>query len=223
MRGVQPDAAALAIATALLGLCTFTWTPSDEGPFARLFSDLLAAQPWLRHGAYALAGATAVYAGSLALVSLPASWDRGQVLVAALWSAVAVSLIVAGRRLASLTALGASVALVLAYDVPEIAEVERSWAFGIVALAAIAVAVGLELRSRVKLELPAVVAAATSALLAAAARSSSTTTSGRVQRCWRSRSAMRRSVSRSCAAGATLHPCSACSRSGWPSRRRSSF
>ena len=57
----------------------------------------------------------------------------------------------------------------LTYDVPEIAEVERSWAFGIVALAAIAVAVALELRSQIELELPAVVAATTSALLAAAA------------------------------------------------------
>src|SRR6185503_3430575 len=122
-----PSAVALAVATALVGLCTFSWTPSEEGLFSQLFSDLLDAQPWLRRGAFALAGVTAVYAGSLAIVSLPASWDRG---------------------------------LVLVYDVPELAEVERSWAFAIVALAAIIVAVALELRSRIELEWPAVVAAA---------------------------------------------------------------
>ena len=74
-----PSAAALAVATALVGLCTFRWEPRNEGLFARLFSDLLDAQPWLRRGAYVLAGATAVYAGSLAIVSLPTSWDRGRV------------------------------------------------------------------------------------------------------------------------------------------------
>ena len=217
-----PSATALAVATVLVGLCTFTWTPSEEGLFARLFSDLLDAQPWLRRGAFALAGVTAVYAGSLAIVSLPASWDRGHVLVAALWSAVAVSLIVAGRRLASLTALAASVALVLAYDVPEIAEVERSWAFAIVALAAIVVAVGLELRSRLELGcLPS--SPQRRAHCSPRPRcSSSTTTSRRARRCWRSQSATRRSASHCCGAAATLHPCSACSRSGCQSRRRSS-
>jgi hypothetical protein len=108
-----PSAAALAVAAALVGLCTFSWKPRAEGMFARLFSDLLASQPWLRRGAYVLAGATAVYAGSLAIVSLPASWDRGHVLVAALWSIVAVALVIADKRLASLTAFAASVALVL--------------------------------------------------------------------------------------------------------------
>jgi uncharacterized membrane protein len=164
-----PSPAALAIALVLVGLSTFSWDPQEEGLLARLFSDLLDAQPWLHRGAFAVAGATAVYAGSLAIVSLPSSWDRGHVLVAALWSFVAVALIAAGKRVSSLSALAASVALVLAYDLPQITAVERSWAFGIVALAALVVAVGLELRSRLTLELPAVVAAATSAVLAAGA------------------------------------------------------
>ena len=119
-RGVPPRAPPHSpIATALVGLCTFTWTPSDEGLVRAALADLLAAQPWLRHGTYALGGATAVYAGSLAtrlaageLGSRPRAGRRP----------LERRRRVADRRRptpGSLTALGASVALVLADDVPE--------------------------------------------------------------------------------------------------------
>ena len=75
-----PSACSLAIATALVGLCRFERTRRGRA-LRRLFADLLDAQPWLRRGAYALAGATALYTGSLTVVSLLPSWDRGHVLV----------------------------------------------------------------------------------------------------------------------------------------------
>ena len=189
---------------------------TEEGHFARLFSDLLDAQPWLRRGAYALAGATALYAGSLAVVSLPESWDRGHALVAALWSLVAASpLVIAGRKSASLTVLGASVGLVLFYDLPELAEVERSWSFGIVAVAALAVAIGWELRSHLR-------ARATGGRRSTdqrtprrlSSRPNCSTGSRKVQRSSHSRSATRRDRGHAVAAQAGLRfPCSACSRS----------
>ena len=190
----------------------------EEGSFARLFSDLLDAQPWLRRGAYALAGATAVYAGSLGVVSLPASWDRATC-SSPRSGAPSPCRCSSSRAKASRASplLGASVALVLAYDVPDIAEVERSWAFGIVAAGRVR-----------RCGRPGSFARASSSSCPPwslrrerAAR--------RRRRCWSCyngkregaallalASATRRSASRSCAAGATSHPCSACSRSGWP-------
>ena len=144
----------------------------------------------------------------------------GHVLVAALWSVVAVG---ADRRRPAArrasTALGASVALVLAYDVPEIAEVERSWAFGIVALAAIAVAVasGAPLADRAR-------AAGRRSLRRRARcsrrrrRSSSTTTCRRAAALLGARDRLRRARRRAPAPPARLRiACSGCSRSGSPS------
>ena len=94
-----------------------------RGLLDALFVDLRGSQPWIRRGGYALAGITALYAGSLALVGLPSSWDWGHVLVAALWSFVAVLLVFTRLRAWGLALLAATVALVVVYDVPFIAEV----------------------------------------------------------------------------------------------------
>jgi uncharacterized membrane protein len=133
-----------------------------------MFADLLAAQPWVRRGGLAVTGVTAVYAGSLAVVGVPTSWGWGHVLVAALWSTVAVLLVFTRLRVWSLGAIGASVILVLAYDLPQIAEAQRSWAFAIVAAAAFVVAIVWELSFTETVELPAVAMLVASVGLAAA-------------------------------------------------------
>jgi uncharacterized membrane protein len=163
------SAVSLAIGAALVGLCSFDWADRREGLLTRVFADLRAAQPWVRRGGFVLAGVTAVYAGSLAVVGLPDSWDNGHVLVAALWSTIAVLLVFTRLRVWSLVALGASVALVLAYDLPEIAETQRSWSFAIVAAAAYLIALVYELRSGRAGEWPAGAALVASVGLAAAA------------------------------------------------------
>ncbi|MFL5952635.1 MAG: DUF2339 domain-containing protein [Gaiellaceae bacterium] len=142
-----PSAVSLAAACALVALCTFEWEPRAEGMFARLFSDLLAAQPGLRRVGYVLAGASALYAGSLGVVELPSTWDWGHVAVAALWSLVAVVLVFTPYRVAAFGVGAASAILVLGYDLHFIGEIERSWAFAIVAAALLAVAVVHEWRS----------------------------------------------------------------------------
>jgi hypothetical protein len=134
----------------------------------RLFADLRDSQPWIRRGGYALAGITALYAGSLALVGLPSSWDWGHVLVAALWSFVAVLLVFTRLRAWGLALLAATVALVAVYDVPFIAEVERSWSFAIVAAAAFVFALVWEHSFDEAIEWPAIAALIASVGLAAA-------------------------------------------------------
>ena len=134
-----------------------------------LFADLRGSQPWIRRGGYALAGITALYVGSLALVGLPSSWDWGHVLVAALWSFVAVLLVFTRLRAWGLALLAATVALVVVYDVPFIAEVERSWSFAIAAAAAFVFALVWEHWSFDEaIEWPAVAALIASVGLAAA-------------------------------------------------------
>jgi uncharacterized membrane protein len=162
------SAASLAIAAALVGFWRFDWPDRAEGFLTRLFADLREAQPWVRRCGFALAGVTAVYAGSLTVVDLPSSWDWGHVLVAALWSSIAVLLVFTRLRIWGLALLGASVVLVLAYDLPHIAETQRSWSFAIVAAAAFVFAIVWELSFGAILELPAVAALAASVGLAAA-------------------------------------------------------
>ena len=162
------SAASLALAAALVALCSFEWDDREEGILTRVFADLREAQPWLRVGGYALAAVTAVYAGSLAVVGVPDSWDWGHVLVAALWSAVAVSLVGTRLRTWSIAALAATVGLVVAYDLPELAETPRSWSFALAAAAAFAVALVYELRSESPPALPSLAAIAASVGLAAA-------------------------------------------------------
>ncbi|MDX6427052.1 MAG: hypothetical protein QOD52_2457 [Gaiellaceae bacterium] len=162
------SASSLVIAAALVGFWRFDWEDRAEGLLTRLFDDLRASQPWGRRGGFALAGITAVYAGSLAVVGIPASWDWGHVLVAALWSTVAVLLVSTRLRVWSLGAIGASVILVLAYDVPQIAETQRSWAFAIVAATAFLVAIVWELSFGKGLQLPSVAVLVASVGLAAA-------------------------------------------------------
>jgi uncharacterized membrane protein len=162
------SAASLAIAAALVGFWRFEWEDRAEGFLARLFTDLRELQPWIRRGGYALAGVTAVYAGSLAVVDLPSSWDWGHVLVAALWSSVAVLLVFTRLRVWGLALLAASIALVIAYDVGFIDEVQRSWAFAIVAGAAFVFALVWEHSFGEALEWPAVGALIASVGLAAA-------------------------------------------------------
>ena len=147
--------ASLAIATALVGLCAFQWEERAEGILSRFFADLLAVQRQLRIGCFALAGATAVYAGSLAVVGIPSSWDWGHVLVAALWSSLAVLLAFTRLRAWGLALLGASVMLVIGYDISFIAETQRSYAFAIVAGASFVFALIWELNIEEGFELPA--------------------------------------------------------------------
>ena len=162
------SAASLAIAAALVGFWRFDWQERAEGFLSSLFADLREQQSWIRRGGFALAGVTAVYTGSLAVVGLPSSWDWGHVLVAALWSSIAVLLVFTRLRVWGLALLGASLVLVLAYDVPFIDEVQRSWSFAIVAGAAFVFALVWELSFGEDLELPAVAALVASACLAAA-------------------------------------------------------
>jgi uncharacterized membrane protein len=162
------SASSLAFASAFVGFWRFDWEDRAEGLLRRLFANLRASQPWVRRGGLALAGVTAVYAGSLAVVGIPASWDWGHVLVAALWSTVAVLLVSTRLRIWSLGAIGASVILVLAYDLPQIAETQRSWAFAIVAAATFLVAIVWELSLGGGLQLPAVAGLVASVGLAAA-------------------------------------------------------
>jgi uncharacterized membrane protein len=162
------SAASLAVAAGLIGFWSFVWEDRAEGFLTRMFSDLREQQPWIRRGGYALAGVTAVYAGSLAVVDLPSSWDWGHVLVAALWSSVAVLLVFTRLRAWGLLLLAAGIVLVVGYDVHYIAEVQRSWAFAIVAGAAFICALVWELSFGETVELPAVTALAASVGLAVA-------------------------------------------------------
>jgi uncharacterized membrane protein len=162
------SAASLAIAAALVGFWRFEWEDRTEGFLTRMFADLREQQPWIRRGGYALAAVTAVYAGSLAVVGLPSSWDWGHVCVAALWSALAVLLVFTRLRVWGLALLAASIVLVLAYDTAYIDEVQRSWAFAVVAGAAFVFALVWELSFSEALELPAVGALLASVGLAAA-------------------------------------------------------
>lgn len=162
------SAASLAIAAALVGVWHFDWVAGDEGFLTQMFADLRESQAWIRRGGFALAGVTAVYAGSLAVVDLPSSWDWGHVLVAALWSSIGVLLVFTRLRIWGLALLAASIVLVLGYDIHYLAEVQRSWSFAIVAAAAFVIALVWEHSFGEVLELPAVAALAASVGLAAA-------------------------------------------------------
>src|SRR5262249_58097798 len=74
-------------------------------------------------------------------------WDWGQVLVAALWSTVAVSLVWTRLRAWAMVTLAACVGLAVLYDLPRLAETQRSSCFALVAVAAFAIAIVYELRS----------------------------------------------------------------------------
>jgi uncharacterized membrane protein len=165
----MPGAVALAIAAAFVAFFTFDWEPRAEGILARLFAELLRAQPTLRRGAVVLAGIAALYAGSLGVVSLPSTWDWGHVAVAALWSAAAVALVFTPYRAAAFLTGAASVLLVIGYDLHFVAEKPHSWAFAIVAAALVVVAVVHEWLSEAPIEWPSVLALALSVGLAAAA------------------------------------------------------
>jgi len=162
------SAGSLAVAAALVALSTFDWEERAEGILTRIFAELRATQPWIRIGGLGLAAVSAVYAASLALVGVPNSWDWGHVLVAALWSCVAVLLVCTRLRTWSIGALAAAIGLVVAYDLPEIAETQRSWSFATVAVASFAVALVYELRSKNAPTPPALASLAASVGLGAA-------------------------------------------------------
>jgi hypothetical protein len=132
--------AALAASTTLVGLYTFESETRDEGILAPVINTVAATQTPLRRGAWSLAGASALYSGSLAVVTIPASWDWGHVAVTGLWSLVAVGLAFAGRSRASLTTVVSAAALAATYDLLELAQTPRSCAWGIVAVALLLVA-----------------------------------------------------------------------------------
>jgi uncharacterized membrane protein len=163
------SAAALAAGTALAGRYTFEWEPREEGLLAPILCRLGAVQRHLRRAEWWLAGAAALYSASLAVVTLPASWDWGHVAVAALWSLVAVALAPTRLRTASIVVVGAAATLAWTYDVVALAETPRSWSLAIVATALLVVAVVHELRSRLRIEPFALVAHAVSAASAGAA------------------------------------------------------
>jgi hypothetical protein len=146
------SAAALAAGTALAGLCTFDWEPREEGILAPILGALRAAQPYARRGAIALAGAAGLYAGSLAIVTVPPSWDWGHVAVVGLWSTIAVAVSFTRFRTTGIVVAAAAAALAGTYDLFTLDATPRSWAFAIVAAALIVVAIVHELRSRVAVE-----------------------------------------------------------------------
>jgi uncharacterized membrane protein len=135
------SACALAAGTAVAGLTTSDWHARGERAIDRLVAQLRAAQPRVRVAAFALAGATALYAGSLVVVTLPNAWDWGHVAVVGLWAAVSVALALsAHRHVAACIAAGAC-ALVVSYDFLFVASPQRWWSFGIAGGLTIAVAV----------------------------------------------------------------------------------
>jgi uncharacterized membrane protein len=142
-----PSATALSLAAAAVALYVFEWNDRPEGIFTRMIADLRAAQASLRTGGFTLAGMGALYAGSLAVVGIPADWDWGQVLVAALWSALAASLVWTRLRGWAMVALAACLVLVVFHDLQDLAETQRAWCFAVVAAAAFVIAVVYELRS----------------------------------------------------------------------------
>jgi uncharacterized membrane protein len=163
-----PSVAALAIATGAAAFATFDWKPRAEGIFAPVFSKLRDAQPQLRQVELVPACIAGVYAASLGVVTLPEEWSWGHVAVAGLWSAVAATLSLVGYRRGALAAAGAAVALVVLYDLPTIDEIPRSWAFAIVALSLLIVAVVHDWRSKASLDWSSVAAVGASVALAAA-------------------------------------------------------
>jgi uncharacterized membrane protein len=140
--------AALAASTLLVGHFTFEWETRGEGILAPVMDALTAAQPHARRAAWAVAGTVALYSASLAVVTVPASWDWGHVAVTGLWSLVAVALAFTRRSRASLTTVVSAAALAATYDLVELAQAPRSCAWGIVAAALLLVATIGELRER---------------------------------------------------------------------------
>jgi uncharacterized membrane protein len=165
----MPGAVALAVAAAFVAFFTFEWEPREEGIFARAFADLLEAQLWLRRGAIALASIAALYAASLGVVSLPTTWDWGHVAVAALWSAVAVALVLTRYRTAAFVMGAASAVVVIGYDLYFIREQQHSWAFASVAGALLVVAIVHEWLADSDIEWPSLAALVLSVGLATAA------------------------------------------------------
>jgi uncharacterized membrane protein len=143
------SAASLAVATAAVGFFTFERDASDEPSWlADPLEALRRSQTQLRSLAAWHGGGTALYAGSLLVVTLPASWSSGHLLVAILWSALAVALVLGRLGVASLVVTAASTALVVGYDLRAVDDPQRWWAFAAVAAAAVVVAVVNDLRSR---------------------------------------------------------------------------
>jgi uncharacterized membrane protein len=130
-----PAAVAIAFAACIVALRAFSWEPAE-----------------VRTGVFALAAASAVYAASLGIVSLPASWSWGHVAVVALWGSVAVALAFTRVRFAGAAAAAATVALVLAYDLTQIESPARWWSLALAAVATLAVGVIRELRSAQELD-----------------------------------------------------------------------
>jgi hypothetical protein len=162
------SAAALAAATALVALSAFEWEPLDEGILAPVVDTLRAVQPVVLQDGAVLAGAAALYAASLAVVTVPASWDWGHVAVVALWSFVAVVLVATRFQRASLALVGGAAALAGTYDVIVLDDTPRAWAWAILATALVVVAVVRELRAVSSIH-PQLVVLVGSALFACAA------------------------------------------------------
>jgi hypothetical protein len=150
------SAASLAVATAIVGLSTFDWDSRGESLLGRMIEDLRRSQPLLRTGALVLAAVAALYSASLAVVTLPGSWDWGHVAVAGLWSVAAVGLVAARLSRGALALTGAATVLALGYDVEQIGDPQRWWSLVAVSVAAVVVAVVTQLRSETDaLDLPA--------------------------------------------------------------------
>jgi hypothetical protein len=117
---------------------------------AAIFAALLQGRPepveHARPIAIGVAASLALYAASLAVLQLAASFQRGQTLVSALWALVALALIGAGlgRRLravktAGIALLGAALAKLFLFDLSQLSSLARVASFlsvGLVLLAA---------------------------------------------------------------------------------------
>jgi hypothetical protein len=146
-----PTAAAVAAAAFAVGLRAFRWE-----------------RPLLRTGVLTLGVVSSVYAASLGVVSLPASWAWGHVGVAALWGAVAVALSWTRLRLAGVIAAAATVVLVVVYDLTQLESPARWWSLALTAAATLAVGTIRELRAAHQLDASAVAAVCVSAASALA-------------------------------------------------------
>jgi hypothetical protein len=94
----------------------------------------------VRLGATIASGVLALYAGSLLLVSF-GDWDWDHVAVSGLLAVTACAL-VWRHRTSALAVIAANVALVAAYDLPQLGDPQRWWACAPLAGAALVVAIG---------------------------------------------------------------------------------
>ena len=148
-----PAAAAVAAAFAVYAWLTRTWPARPgAGALAKLDSSFASLEPAVTGLARWLAGMFALYAASLGIVGLAASFDWAHVAVAALWSLAGLGLVLVatGRGIPGLLVraeiwLGTSTVIVIVHGA-ELADTQRAWSYAVAAAALLAAAFAAELR-----------------------------------------------------------------------------